>query len=356
MPSLIHLVQADKNGQKAGTRRKNGNAVYIYRDGGHNRRGGARNTMNEKEKKTGSLSRFFEEKGFYIILFLCVAAIGIAGYVLFIAPATADDTADTPDQTFSDLSDPDPDDGGISVPSLSDPEDSKTDGTIIPSDLDLSDDPESALDSDASETIITQDDAEQTAGNAEEDGQADEAVESANPVPVQDKQEDKDKDNKEESGTPQQQQPTQNSSTENSSTSSAPTFFVKPVAGDIIRDFCVTELIYDRTMGDWRTHNGADFSATTGEAVCAVADGTVREVYRNEFYGTCVVITHGGGLESTYYGLAEQATVAAGDTVKAGDTIGSLGTGSHFESLEPVHLHMEMTLDGKYVNPGEYIA
>ena len=117
----------------------------------------------------------------------------------------------------------------------------------------------------------------------------------------------------------------------------------------------MTELVYDRTMGDWRTHNGADFAATTGEIVMAIADGTVTEVSHNAFYGTCIVISHGGGMESRYYGLAGQATVSVGDPVKAGETIGSVDTGCHFESLEPVHLHVELSIDGKYVNPGEYI-
>lgn len=41
----------------------------------------------KKERKEGSFSEraidFFEGKGFYIILFLCVAVIGVSGYVLF---------------------------------------------------------------------------------------------------------------------------------------------------------------------------------------------------------------------------------------------------------------------------------
>ena len=315
--------------------------MYIYPGDGHNRRGGARNTMNEKEKKTGKLSRFFEEKGFYIILFLCVAAIGIAGYVLFIAPAAADDTADTPDNVLDALPDIYPNGGGDSVPSVSNPGNTVPDGTIIPSVLD---DPETPDNGDSVETAGPEDDA----APAVTDKVNEDAVES---VKTSDgKKQTESEENKEAKDTQQPQK------TEDTANDSAPGFFVKPVAGDIIRDFCVTELLYDRTMGDWRTHNGADFSATTGEAVMAVADGTVREVYRNDFYGTCVVITHAGGMESTYYGLAEQATVAAGDSVKAGDTIGSVGTGCHFESLEPVHLHMELTVDGKYVNPSEYIV
>lgn len=299
--------------------------------------------MNENPKEAGKFSRFFEEKGFYIILFLCVAAIGIAGYVLFIAPAAADETADTTDKVLDAFPNGNSGDSGASAPSVSIPDNTVPDGTIIPSAFD---DPETPEDGDSVETVKPQDDATAPVTEMSEE----DAVEASKTT--SEKKQTENKETKDSKDT-QSQQPQK---TEDSAKDSAPTFFVKPVSGDIIRDFCVTELLYDRTMGDWRTHNGADFSATTGEAVVAIADGTVREVYRNEFYGTCVVIAHGGGMESRYYGLAEQATIAAGDSVKAGDTIGSVGTGSHFESLEPVHLHMELTIDGKYVNPGEYIA
>lgn len=49
----------------------------------NNRLGGAKEMKHDSK-----LLDFFEEKGFYIILFLCVAAIGISGYVLFFSPAT----------------------------------------------------------------------------------------------------------------------------------------------------------------------------------------------------------------------------------------------------------------------------
>ncbi|MGN1030682.1 MAG: hypothetical protein ACI4PQ_03680, partial [Butyricicoccaceae bacterium] len=46
--------------------------------------------MNQNQNSTARGR--FEDKGFYIILFLCVAAIGIAGYVLFSEPEADEDT------------------------------------------------------------------------------------------------------------------------------------------------------------------------------------------------------------------------------------------------------------------------
>jgi len=274
--------------------------------------------MNES-KHSGRFARFFEEKGFYIILFLCVAAIGIAGYVLFIAPSQSDTSADI-DQAV-DLG---------TAPQITTP----APVTRIPATL-----------TDDDETPSEPDEPSGSLNDAPEEDIA--------PVVNTDApQEDADAV---ETGKKQDEPKAEQKPTETPKSDAAPTFFVKPVSGEIIREFCVSELVYDRTMGDWRTHNGADFGAAAGEVVAAIADGTVREVYRNEFYGTCVVIAHAGGMESVYYGLAEEATVKAGDAVKAGDTIGSLGSGCHFEALEPAHLHLEVKRDGTFIDPKELI-
>ena len=48
--------------------------------------------------------------------------------------------------------------------------------------------------------------------------------------------------------------------------------------------------------------------------------------------------------------------VEVGDTVKAGQVIGGVGSAGLFEALEPAHLHLEMLKDGVYVDPQEYIS
>ncbi len=287
--------------------------------------------MNENPKEAGKFSRFFEEKGFYIILFLCVAAIGIAGYVLFFDPAntTSDDSALLSETDGAAVTNTTP--GGevirpgseVTLDSGDEIPVSGSDGAISSGDdaVEANTEPdEPAIDGDA---VIR--DAVETisSGRREEDKPEEKPQETP-------KEEDKQ--------------------------DTAPTFFVRPVSGEILREFSGDELVYDRTMGDWRTHNGVDFQAADGALVSVIADGTVEDVYRDEYYGTGILVNHGGGLKSVYLGLIENATVTVGQAVTAGETIGAVSTASLFESLEQAHLHVEMSLDGVRVNPLDYIA
>ena len=65
----------------------------------------------------------------------------------------------------------------------------------------------------------------------------------------------------------------------------------------------MTELLYDQTMADWRTHNGIDVQAEEGAAVKTAADGTVLSVTSDELMGTTVVIQHSGGYTTQYSSL-----------------------------------------------------
>lgn len=282
--------------------------------------------MHENPNETGKFSRFFEEKGFYIILFLCVAAIGIAGYVLFLDPAnTKDQDIVLPAETDG-TSQPDLSTGGeVLRPGTETPLDGGSEipvsggGEEVPSDHAAETDAEPAIDGDA---VIR--DAVETIAAGRSTEPKDEAPETA---PAKEEM-------------PQE---------------SAPTFFVRPVSGEVLREFSGDELVYDRTMGDWRTHNGVDFQAADGTLVCAIADGTVEDVYRDEYYGTGILVDHGGGLKSVYLGLIENATVSVGQQVLAGETIGAVSTAALFESLEQAHLHVELSRDGVRVNPLDYI-
>ena len=136
----------------------------------------------------------------------------------------------------------------------------------------------------------------------------------------------------------------------------APTSWLWPVYGTIETPHSVDALLYDTTMGDWRTHTGVDIAADLGAYVMASADGTVTDIREDPLYGTTVVISHGGGYESVYANLAALPTVEIGDTVSAGDTIGAVGTTAICESGQVYHLHYEMYCDGVSVDPQEYLA
>ena len=71
--------------------------------------------------------------------------------------------------------------------------------------------------------------------------------------------------------------------------------------------------------------------------------------------GTTVVVDHGGGLKSWYCNLAEDVTVQAGDTVDIGSELGTVGSSAIAEVGVDSHVHLETTLDGRPVDPRDYL-
>ena len=130
---------------------------------------------------------------------------------------------------------------------------------------------------------------------------------------------------------------------------------VSPLDGTTVTVFSMTELMYDDTMADWRTHNGLDIQAGEGDAVKTAAAGTVVSVRNDEMMGTTVVIDHAGGYTTTYASLQEKPPVLSGDRVAAGDIIGCVGSTAAAESGMGPHLHFSVSKDGVAIDPSEYV-
>ena len=130
---------------------------------------------------------------------------------------------------------------------------------------------------------------------------------------------------------------------------------VSPLDGTTVTVFSMTELMYDDTMADWRTHNGLDIQAGEGDAVKTAAAGTVVSVRNDELMGTTVVIDHPGGYTTTYASLQEEPPVLSGDQVNAGDIIGCVGSTAAAESGMGPHLHFSVSKDGAVIDPSEYV-
>ena len=98
-------------------------------------------------------------------------------------------------------------------------------------------------------------------------------------------------------------------------------------------------------------HSGMDFTAPTGTDVYATGDGVVSTVksLRREL-GNHIIIDHGFGYQTVYAHL-DGFNVKVGQKVKRGDIIGFVGnTGL---STAP-HLHYEVKLNGRFVDPAMY--
>jgi murein DD-endopeptidase MepM/ murein hydrolase activator NlpD len=107
----------------------------------------------------------------------------------------------------------------------------------------------------------------------------------------------------------------------------------------------------DPFTGGASAHEGIDISTSRGEPVLATADGTVLLSGWAGEYGRAIEIVHNDRYV-TLYGHLQQTLVSEGQRVRRGDRVGLVG--STGRSTAP-HLHYEVHLDGRTVNPLEYI-
>jgi murein DD-endopeptidase MepM/ murein hydrolase activator NlpD len=107
----------------------------------------------------------------------------------------------------------------------------------------------------------------------------------------------------------------------------------------------------DPFTGSLAMHTGLDLHGETGDPVRATADGTVTAAGWGGGYGRVVDIDHGNGL-TTRYGHLSAIDVRAGQSVKAGQIIGKVG--STGRSTGP-HLHYETRLRKEAVDPQKFL-
>lgn len=104
--------------------------------------------------------------------------------------------------------------------------------------------------------------------------------------------------------------------------------------------------------GDGRNHKGLDICSPYGTATYAVKDGTVEFAGWYGGYGYSIVINHGNGLK-TRYAHSSKLLVKAGEKVTAGQTIALVGSTGNSTGN---HLHFEVLLNGRQVNPYPYLV
>lgn len=103
--------------------------------------------------------------------------------------------------------------------------------------------------------------------------------------------------------------------------------------------------------GERKFHSGIDFGASKGSPIYAFEAGLVEFAGSKGGYGKAVIINH-GARKSTLYGHANKLSVRKGERVATGQMIGEVGSTGF--STGP-HLHFEVRLNNKPVNPRPYL-
>jgi murein DD-endopeptidase MepM/ murein hydrolase activator NlpD len=107
----------------------------------------------------------------------------------------------------------------------------------------------------------------------------------------------------------------------------------------------------DPFNGRMAMHAGIDFAGRQGSDVLSVATGIVTEAADRQGYGRLIEINHGNGYV-TRYGHNQSLLVKIGDRVIKGQRIAKMGNSGR--STGP-HVHFEVLLNGRTVNPAQYI-
>jgi murein DD-endopeptidase MepM/ murein hydrolase activator NlpD len=104
-----------------------------------------------------------------------------------------------------------------------------------------------------------------------------------------------------------------------------------------------------------KVHEGLDLSASIGDKVVAISDGTVVRVGSDRALGAFVEIDH--GFVVALYGQISGATVKASDTVKQGQKLAAVAKPTGQEGDDAPHLHLEVRVKrgGNPVDPSPYL-
>ncbi len=129
--------------------------------------------------------------------------------------------------------------------------------------------------------------------------------------------------------------------------------YVAPIDNyTIVKAYSATP-VYSTSLKRYVAHLGVDLAGDNGASVRAVMAGSVESVTYDILYGHQITILHDNGMRSVYKSV-DNVTVKAGDAVNMGDNIATVSTSAGAEAADGAHLHFEIIVDGKNVDPIEY--
>ena len=104
--------------------------------------------------------------------------------------------------------------------------------------------------------------------------------------------------------------------------------------------------------GSLQFHKGVDWSAPMYTPVIVAANGRIAYAYYEESYGNLMAVNHGYGMITRYAHLSKFEK-KVGQIVKRGDIIARVGNSG--KRTTGAHLHYEIMVNGKHINPLTYI-
>ncbi|WP_129596078.1 M23 family metallopeptidase [Anaerophilus nitritogenes] len=128
-----------------------------------------------------------------------------------------------------------------------------------------------------------------------------------------------------------------------------------PVKGKMGMDYAEEKLVYSKTLEEYTTHYGIDLIAPLNTPVVAALTGKIVEIIDDPKLGTMITIAHDHDIITRYANLSTTEMVKIGDLVRKGQVISGIGKSALFEISEEPHLHFEVLIDGKNIDPSPFL-
>lgn len=138
----------------------------------------------------------------------------------------------------------------------------------------------------------------------------------------------------------------------------------KPTGGEaekfcdpiVYSDVTVYNDIYNsKTTGFIYRHLGVDFAADEGTKVAAIADGTVESISLSKKTGNLITVDHGNGIKGYYRFVEPVSALKVGSKVTKGQYFATVAAAYGSEAKDGTHLHFEMKVNNKTVDPASYL-
>lgn len=124
--------------------------------------------------------------------------------------------------------------------------------------------------------------------------------------------------------------------------------FVVPIKGDIISSYGEN---LDPYLNTKTFQRGVDLLVTQDKNIVAVADGEIVEIGEGKSLGKYIKVKHGKDIFSLYANCS-YIKAKKGSSVKKGEEIASIHS---LKENKDTYLHFELWVEGKVVDPTEYI-
>ncbi len=127
-----------------------------------------------------------------------------------------------------------------------------------------------------------------------------------------------------------------------------------PASGAVLIGYSMDQTVFFSTLEQYKYNPALIIGGEVGETIAASAAGIVTNIEETAQTGTTVTLDMGNGYTAVY-GQLTDVSVAIGDYVASGETLGVLNEPTKYYSVEGPNLYFQILKDGEPVDPTNFM-